>query len=208
MVVKERDDLQLEPQKHDDSPSQSRRLKELSKKLANIKIPSTLTGIAGFGFKVGVFLILKSYLILRNVDLSATGYTMVVSQLALAFVLIAAGITIQDERSAEKPDGLKRTASFYLFGAINGYLVNILSDKMGWKFFDDQTAVNWFVDIFNSLLRGFGEVSMNLLFCDQDFWSFFSLLLFGIMMIYQYSIFGSPEKFFGRKWSIPLPWHR
>lgn len=155
-------------------------------------VPNTITGLCNLGFRIGIFLILKSYLVLFHTKLAFTGYCMVVGQLILALIFIMVGTSMQDPRVANSPRKARTNAYAYLFGALLGYFILFISKQFSWNFFAQREAVNWFVDALNTVRGGLGEISMSILFCDQEFWSFFSLLLFFITEWFNCSLFGLP----------------
>jgi len=158
----------------------------LGKKVATIEIPSSLNWIFGFGFKVGCFLLLKSFLILRYqiFNLRMSGFIMIITQFVQALFLISCGLLMQNRRLYDDPIKLRKIAGRYGYGLFIGMVVFVLREFFDWSFFKEPKAVNWFVDIFTGISKEASEIGLGLLFWDCDLWGAFSGLLYFITVSY------------------------
>lgn len=154
--------------------------------IMKIEMPSSLNWIFGFGFKIGVFLILKSFLILRYqaFNLQLSGAIMILSQLIQALALIACGALMQNERLYDEPNKLRKIANYYGLVALWGVLIFILRESFDWTFFRKADGANWFYNFFDNVASGIGNVSLSLLFWDCDLWTAFCGLLYFITTTY------------------------
>ena len=154
------------------------------KKIAAAELPSSLNWWYGFGSKVGLFLALKSFLAIRFLNLSATGFIMVAAQLGLASIFIVLGICMQNRRFADEPAVLRKLGSWYGLCFLLCTIVCILKDTLSWQFFSDVKAQNWFLDIFNNITKGAGEITLSIVFWDMDLWTAFCGLLYLLTVAY------------------------
>lgn len=166
-----------------------------SKAIAAIQMPQSLEWIFGFGFKVGIFLLLKSFLILKyqHANLSSSGYGVIGSQVLQAFVLVGCGVLMQNKAFYDEPKKLRRINLFYGAAFALGVLVFVLRERMNLQFFKAAESVNWFKDLFSGMAKGAGEISLSLLFWDVDLWAMLCGLMYFIVMLYLRVSF-PPEK--------------
>ena len=159
---------------------------KLGKQVMALQMPPSLTWIYSFGFKLGVFLILKSFLILRYqwTNLNWSGFTMVIAQFVQALYLIACGALMQNEKLYDEPLKLRKIANSYSGALLIGIVVFVCRETFAWQFFKEPKAINWFVDFFTGIWKGAGEIGLALLFWDFDLWSAFCGLLYFITNIY------------------------
>ena len=170
------------------------------KKLADFQIPSSINWIYGFGFKVGIFLALKSALILKyqGNNLAITGFVTVIAQFVTAVMMIIGGVTMQSQRMYEDPRKLRRSANKYGVAAAFGLLIMLVKDRIDWSFFKNPAATNWFMNAWTAVTKGAGEITLSILFCDFDLWTLFCGLLYIIADVYLYEIFDDPQSLSGR----------
>lgn len=144
---------------------------------ASQPLPKSLEWVYGFGFKVGVFLILKSFLAMRFLHLSFSGILIVCSQLIMAAAFIVFGLVMQRPGSLFDFQSLRLTSIGY--GGVGLYSTVICFAKANFdmNFFQKAAAKNWFVDFFNGVFKGIGEFSMSIVFWDIDLWTMFCFIL-------------------------------
>lgn len=140
-------------------------------------LPKSLDWIYGFGFKVGIFLALKSFLALRFFHLSLSGCLMVLSQLIMALAFIVSGLIMQRPGSIFDLQTLRISTISYGSVTIYSALICIIKANFDLDFFRKAASKNWFVDFFNGLSKVLGEISMSIVFWDIDLWTMFSLIL-------------------------------
>ena len=171
----------------------------VSKKFADFQIPASINWVYGFGFKIGIFLILKSFLILRYQlsNLSLPGFLVVATQLFMALIMIVGGVTMQSQRMYEDPCKLRRAANKYGIMTIGGTLISLARSAMNWDFFKNA-ASNWFMNVWTSITKGAGEITLSLLFWDFDLWVMLCALLYVIADVYLYEIFDDPGSLWGK----------
>ena len=155
-----------------------------SKKIASAELPASLNWWYGFGSKVGLFLALKSFLAIRFLNLSFTGFIMVAAQLGLAGIFIVLGICMQNKRFADEPAVLRKLGGWYGLCFLLCTIVCILKGTGSWQFFADVKAQNWFIDIFNNITKGAGEITLSIIFWDMDLWTAFCGLLYLLTVAY------------------------
>ena len=174
----------MEPQKHTRPESAWQQARQLAASAASAQLPASLNWIYGFGFKIGIFLILKSFLVIRYLQLSATGCIIVFSQFALALVFIVLGLIMQEPGSNRSRSVLTAiTAGYGLTTAIGGAIC-FLKDVCAWEFFKPIQNANWFVDIFSGAAKNAKEITLSLVFWDTDLWVMFCCILFLLTLIY------------------------
>lgn len=149
----------------------------LAKSAAVTPLPTSLSWIYGFGFKIGIFLLLKSFLVVRYTSLSITGWWMVGTQAAQALVLIVVGLLLQEDSTRQSPHALCALDALYLIAAIYSTVICVLKERLGWTFFREAARSNWLVNTFNSAVKGAKEASLSILFWDTDLWTAFCWLL-------------------------------
>ena len=173
---------------------------KLEKAAMAIEIPSSLNWIYSFGFKVGLFLILKSFLILRYQfsNLQLSGYIMVMSQMIQALILIACGVLMQNKALYDEPLHLRKISNCYGYALLLGFIVFVLRETFSWNFFKEAQAVNWFVDALHVVTKGAGEFGLSLLFWDCDLWGMFCSLLYFITAIYLHVNFDYESGFWAK----------
>ena len=134
--------------------SSGRKASAVSKAIAAIDMPQSLEWIFGFGFKGGIFLLLKSFLILKyqHANLSSSGYWVIGSQAVQAFVLVACGVLMQNKAFYDEPRKLRGINSFYGGAFLLGVLVFVLRERMNLQFFKAAESVNWFKDLFSGII--------------------------------------------------------
>ena len=88
------------------------------KAIVNAPLPPSINWLYGFGFKIGILIVLKSFLVMRYqwANLSREGFWMVSSQLILSLILISCGLIMQTQRILENPRKL-----------VTGFLQNVIS---------------------------------------------------------------------------------
>jgi len=165
-----------------------------------LQMPSSLNWIYSFGFKVGVFLILKSFLILRYqfFNLQLSGFIMIASQFLQAFVLIACGALMQNESLYDEPIKLRRISHYYGYALLLGFASFACREIFSWEFFREPQAVNWFVDFFHTIGKGASEIGLSLLFWDCDLWGAFCGLLYFITTVYLHVSFDYSNGFWAK----------
>lgn len=157
---------------------------KLAAQFSTAQLPGSLAWIYGFGFKIGVFLILKSFLVLRYLSLSATGVVMVATQLALAVVLMVLGLIMQERNILEDAARLRAVLAGYGLASVVSGAVCYAKSAFSWTFFQNSAASNWFFELFNSAAKGVKEITLSVIFWDADLWTFFCLLLFILTFVY------------------------
>lgn len=174
--------------------------KTASRKFANFQIPASITWVYSLGFKIGILLILKSFLILRYQarNLSASGITLITAQFFMAIIMIVGGVTMQTQSMYEDPHKLRRAASKYGFITLICVGVIILKEWMRWSFFKIPTASNWFMNIWTTITKGAGEITLSILFWDFELWTLFCGLLYIIADVYLYEIFDDSDSLWGK----------
>ena len=103
----------------------------------SIQMPNSLNWIYSFGFKVGVFLILKSFLILRYqfFNLRMSGFIMIACQFLQALVLIACGALMQNESLYDEPIKLRKISHYYGYALLLGFVTFAFREIFSWEFF-------------------------------------------------------------------------
>ena len=170
------------------------------KSIMTLQLPSSLNWIYSFGFKVGIFLILKSFLILRYqfFNLQLSGFIMIVSQFLQALVLIACGALMQNESLFDEPIKLRKISHYYGYALLLGLGIFAFREIFAWEFFKEAASVNWFVDFFHSVGKGASEIGLSLLFWDCDLWGAFCGLLYFITTVYLHISFDYASGFWAR----------
>lgn len=155
-------------------------------KLDQWQIPSSINWIFGLGFKIGLLLALKSFLILRyqGANLTIPGFIIVFSQLGLGVVLMACGMLMQDRELYQNPLSIRSVSRIYGFTGLVLSVIMALRVVFKWEYFRDPASVNWFVDFFTGIFKGAKEIGLSILFVDCDLWVAFCVLLFFVAYIY------------------------
>ena len=166
----------------------------------SIQMPSSLNWIYSFGFKVGVFLILKAFLILRYqfFNLRTSGFIMIACQFLQALVLIACGALMQNESLYDEPLKLRKISHYYGYALLVGLATFVCREVFSWEFFKEPKAVNWFVDFFHTIGKGASEIGLSLLFWDCDLWGAFCGLLYFITTVYLHVSFDYTNGFWAK----------
>ena len=169
-------------------------------KVMTLEMPNSLNWIYSFGFKVGVFLILKSFLILRYqfFNLQTSGLIMVASQFIQALILIACGALMQNKALYDEPLKLRKISHYYGIAVLLGLIIFTLRSLFDWQFFREPKAVNWFIDFFGGISKGISEFSLSLLFWDCDLWGAFCGLLYFITTVYLHVSFDYVDGFWAK----------
>ena len=166
-------------------------LKCVAEKYNDWQIPSSMNWLFAFGFKIGLLLAVKSFLIIRyqGMNLTVQGIIIVLSQLGLGAMLIVCGILMQDLELYSNPFSIRKISRLYLYTGLACSVVMGLRVVQHWEFFKNPGSVNWFVDFFSGIFKGAKEITLSILFIDCDLWVAFCLLLFLIAYFkYQDSI--------------------
>ena len=155
-------------------------------KLDQWQIPSSINWIFGLGFKIGLLLALKSFLILRyqGANLTMPGFTVVFSQLGLAVVLMACGMLMQERELYQAPLSIRNVSRIYGFTGLVLSVIMACRVIFKWEYFKDPASVNWFVDFFTGIFKGAKEIGLSILFVDCDLWVAFCVLLFFVAYVY------------------------
>lgn len=140
-------------------------------------VPKSLEWIYGFGFKVGVFLILKAFLAARYLNLSVTGNVIALTQVGIAMVFIILGLIMQQEGVLQRPRQLRKVIWGYGIAALVSIIICSCKVIWSWDFFKQAADSNWFMDVMNSIGKGLGEFFMAVIFWDIDLWTLFCVLL-------------------------------
>lgn len=170
-----------------------------TKKLADFQIPASITWVYSLGFKIGILLIFKSFLILRYHfrNLSLSGGLLITAQLVMAAIMIVGGVTMQTQSMYEDPGKLRRAANKYGLITIFCSVIIVFKEWMHWDFFKIPDASNWFMEIWTTITKGAGEITLSLLFWDLDLWTLFCALLYMIADVYLYEMFDDSHSLFG-----------
>ncbi len=152
-----------------------------------LPVPSSLSWLYGIGFKIGILLVLKSFIILRYQysNLSGGGIFVLISQCFMAILMIANGILLQSPLNLHDPKKIFRYNLLYIIAAIPAIIAEILCETENWKFFVHPTS-----NFFKNLLIGIKELQLDLLFIDRDLCIFLVVLMFIITLIYMFGQFG------------------
>lgn len=162
----------------------ARKASQAAAAYAAAPLPKSLEWIYGLGFKAGVFLALKSFVVLRMFHLSFTGILMAFSQMLMGFMLIILGAIMQQSGAMDNPSRLKKITRWYGLTAIVSTLFLLMEGWFSWNFFQEAAAQNWFLDFFNGLAKGTGEIFLSLVFWDAELWTAFCALLFLLSFVY------------------------
>lgn len=174
----------MEPQKHTRPEIAWQQARQLAASAASAPLPTSLNWIYGLGFKIGIFLILKSFLVIRYLQLSATGCIIVLSQCALALVLIVLGVIMQEAGSNRSRGVLTAVTAGYGLTTVIGGAICYLKDVCAWEFFQPVQNANWFVDFFTGAAKSAKEITLSLVFWDTDLWIMFCCVLFLLTLFY------------------------
>lgn len=184
-----------------DAASRSRAAaKRASVQFSSWQIPNSMNWLFSLGFKIGLFLALKSFLILRyqGMNLTLQGIVIVLSQLLLGFVLIVCGMLMQDLELYASPFSIRKISGVYGITGLLCALVMAFRVAGKWEFFKDPVSVNWFIDFFAGLFKGAKEITLSILFVDCDLWVAFCLLLFLASHLYLNVKFAYQDSFCGK----------
>ena len=142
--------------------------KKAAVQFSNWKIPSSMNWLFGFGFKIGLLLAIKSFLILRyqGTNLTVQGVIIVFSQLILGAVLIVCGMLMQDIELYTNPFSIRKISRLYLWTGIICSFIMAFRVIGKWEFFRDAASVNWFVDFFSGIFKGAKEITLSVLLID------------------------------------------
>ncbi len=162
----------------------ARKTARLGQRYFAAPIPHSIDWLYGFGFKLGIILLLKSYLIVRNVNLSLTGFIIVLTEFLVAMALVAGGILIQQQGILSEKKSLFRVAGIYTGATVLAYFVNALRGIFSWTFFMGAEPKNPLFDFLNKVAREFKNLLMNALFMDIDLLAFFCSILTVILLAY------------------------
>lgn len=173
--------------------------KRASVQFSNWQIPNSMNWLFSLGFKVGLLLALKSFLILRyqGMNLTLPGIIIVLSQLFLGSILIACGMLMQDPSLYANPFSVRTIARVYGITGLLCGLVMAFRVIGQWEFFKNPASVNWFIDFFTGIFRGAKEITLSILFIDCDLWVAFCLLLFVVSYVYLNVKFAYADSFCG-----------
>lgn len=174
----------MEQQKHSRREAVWQQARQLAASAASAPLPTSLNWIYGFGFKIGIFLILKSFLVIRYLQLSVTGCIIVLSQCALALVLIVLGVIMQEAGSNRSRSVLTAVTAGYGLTTVIGGAICYLKDVCAWEFFQPVQNANWFVDFFSGAAKNAKELTLSLVFWDTDLWIMFCCVLFLLTLFY------------------------
>lgn len=173
--------------------------KRASVQFSNWQIPNSMNWLFSLGFKIGLLLALKSFLILRyqGMNLTLPGIVIVLSQLFLGSILIACGMLMQDPSLYANPFSVRTIARVYGITGLLCALVMAFRVIGQWAFFKDPASVNWFIDFFTGIFKGAKEITLSILFIDCDLWVAFCLLLFVVSYVYLNVKFAYEDSFCG-----------
>ena len=154
--------------------------------IAKLELPKSIDWMYGMGFKLGIYLIIKTFLIWRYqlTNLAFAGHVILLSQLGLAVVMIACGAILQNPQLYNNPYALRNYARIYGVSAAICTAIAISKDLLHWEYFKDPRSVNWFADFFSFAAKGLGELGLTILFFDVDFLILFCWLLFAVAYTY------------------------
>lgn len=174
----------MEPQKRTHSEIAWQQARQLAASAASTQLPASLNWIYGLGFKIGILLILKSFLVIRYLQLSATGCIIVSYQSMLALIFIVLGLIMQEQDSNKSRSVLTAVTAGYGVAAIIGTVICFLKSTCNWEFFKPIQKTNWFIDIFTGIAKNAKEITLSLIFWDTDLWVMFCAILFFLTDFY------------------------
>lgn len=179
--------ISADPLQKANEPSLSQKVINVGKKISTVQLPQSLNWIYGFGFKVGVFLTLKNFLIFRygSGNLSVLGHLMVLSQLIMSIAMMICGVILQDSRLYDDQKKVRKVGRFYLYPALFCSIVIAVRELRNLEYFRNPESVNWFVDFFTGLSKNIGEISWSIVFLDSDLWTAFCVILFLVTWVYR-----------------------
>lgn len=154
-------------------------------------LPDSLNWLYGFGFKVGVFLFLKSFLVVRFCQLSPQGFAIVGTQCAMAVMLIALGAVMQTPRVNDSARGLGLCTALYAVTTLGGAAVCVLRSLGAWEYFVTVQS-NFIMDFLHGISKGAKEITMSIVFWDLDLWTALCGLLAVVTLVY--CIASKPEE--------------
>lgn len=158
-------------------------------------LPPSITWLYGFGFKIGILLVLKSFLVTRYqwANLSQEGFVMLSSQFVLALILISCGLIMQTPGILGEPSKVRTVTGLYFVAGLVASIVSIRAGINNWSYFITSQKVNFFT----RFISGAKELSTSIIFIDSDLWAFFAVILFVIAAIFMCTMFG-PGALIGR----------
>lgn len=164
----------------------SKGVRILAKKATKIEPPQSINWFYSLGFKVGVFLLIKSFLILKHQygNLETTGFIMVIFQFCQGLALIINGMILQDKNVFENPNKLSSIVRWFGWVFAANIVIFVLRETFNWKFFESPTTVNWFVDFLSSIGNGISEFALSILFWDCDIWGLYCGLTYFMTLRY------------------------
>lgn len=156
-------------------------------KIATAELPQSLNWFYGFGFKVAIFMILKSVLILRYqaFNLSLVGILMLLTYTGLSTTMIVCGLTMQNNAMYDSKQKLRKASIWYGLTTLVRGCIMVLKVVGDWKYFKNPDSVNWFMDFFSGIFKGSKELGLSLLFIDCDFLVALCGLLFLVTFAYR-----------------------
>lgn len=157
-------------------------------KYANMALPDSLRWVYTLGFKVGFLLLIKSFLVLRFLDLSLTGGLIVTAQAITAVVLIIAGVNLQEGSAIGNVRVSGQYGLMFLATGIASQLICTARDAFKWEFIRQTTESNWFMEMIGKATNMLGNATLSLVFWDLDLWTAFCLLLAGITLVRCYTL--------------------
>jgi len=164
-------------------------------KFDRIKVPSSIDWFFSLGFKVGIFILLKSFLVItsQSGNMTLYGNCMVISQMLLAVLLMGCGVLLQNQSLYNQPKKMKSIALIYLFGACIAFLPICYGKVNQLNYFKAESVLNPIRNFLNTSITGIKNISLKILFADASLWTFFALILFIFTELYLIVSFGELE---------------
>ncbi len=160
-------------------------------KLAAVRapLPDSLNWLYGLGFKLGVFIMLKCFLVLKTqiLNLSSYGVVLCGAQMLLAGVLIACGAAAQSSGVFSDPARLHTVNYFYLLAFIVNASVLAAGRFKALDLFVHAGRQSFLTELFS----GLKSFSLDLLFFDTDLWTLAALLIYMTGSVYLLMSFGT-----------------
>lgn len=158
----------------------------LTSKATKIEPPQSINWFYSLGFKVGVFLLIKSFLVLKHqyYNLEITGFIMVAFQFCQGLALIINGMILQDINVFSNPNKLSGVVRWFGWVFVANIIIFVFRETFNWKFFEAPTTVNWFVDIISSMGNGISEFALSVFFWDCDIWGLYCGLTYFMTLRY------------------------
>ena len=182
--------------------NQDDKTKDIAKKTADLgkrflaSPPPSLEWMYSLGFKVGLFVMLKSVLVLYFCanTLDTGGYAIVLGQIILALILVAAGLVLQNVAIYNEPVKLRRGTFLYLLGAVICGGVELVTKNKGLTYFKKIEVVSA-KTFLSSLGTSTKEIGLKILFADNFIWVALALILFTISITFLIVNYGFKETF-------------